>query len=286
MARVTIFDVAEAAGVSITTVSMVFNGKGKISTKTRQRVLAEAQRLGYVPSQKGPQKGKRRNRIALLVEEQSLEPQRDYFIAEVIRGIKQVVQARNYELETYVIPRSLSVRKQLPDPVLYREVRGVIILEGGDLSDSYVSEVYATGLPLVLADNFVYDKPIHSVTIDNMTGGFLVTRRLIEQGHRRVGFIRGSPKYKPLVERYLGYLHALEEAGIPYDPRLAPPRVAGGHYKGYYEMLTLLDLDDPPTAVFAVSDKCAVNALKAAQSRGVRIPQEGMRTKSWTCCER
>ena len=86
--------------------------------------------------------------------------------------------------------------------------------------------------------------------------------------------IRGSSKYKPLVDRWSGFLCAMGRNGLALSPELIPPRISHGPDKGYLEMVTLLDLPIPPTAVFACSDMTAVRAMDAIRERGLRVPQD------------
>ena len=103
----------------------------------------------------------------------------------------------------------------------------------------------------------------------------LPPRHLLRLDHRRIGLLVGPRKYRSLVDRQEGYLDALTEYGVPVDPALmpAPTHHAGGQ-KGYQQMLRLLDLPNPPTAVVAISDKTAFGAMEALKERGQQIPRD------------
>jgi LacI family transcriptional regulator len=113
------------------------------------------------------------------------------------------------------------------------------------------------------------------VVADNVTAGYLATRHLLRLGHTRIALLAGPRKYRNLVDRQEGYLDALTEYGITVDWTLlpAPTHHAGGQ-KGYHQMLHLLDLSRPPSAVVAISDKTAFGAMEALKERGVRIPDD------------
>jgi DNA-binding LacI/PurR family transcriptional regulator len=130
-------------------------------------------------------------------------------------------------------------------------------------------------VPAVLVDNYVVDQALHCVVADNVTAGYLATRHLLRLGHRRIGLLAGPRKYRSLVDRQEGYLDALTEYEVPVDRSLMPPPThhAGGQ-KGYQQMLRLLELPEPPTAVVAISDKTAFGALEALKERGLQIPKD------------
>jgi LacI family transcriptional regulator len=125
-----------------------------------------------------------------------------------------------------------------------------------------------------MVDNVVPGLDLPAIVPDNLAGAHAVTRHLLKMGHRRIGFIRGPSKYWTLSERLAGFMLALQQEGIWPDEELMPPRVSHSEEKGYGEMLMLLDLAKPPTAVVAVSDKAAVGAYRAAHERGFSIPHD------------
>ncbi|MGH2549302.1 MAG: substrate-binding domain-containing protein, partial [Thermomicrobiales bacterium] len=127
-------------------------------------------------------------------------------------------------------------------------------------------------LPVVMVDHVIPGFDIPSVVPDNLAGAYAATAHLIAMGHERIGFIRGPSKYWTLSERLAGYMLALAHAGRWPVQSLVPPRVSHGDEKGYGEMITLLDLPEPPTAVLAVSDKAAVGAYRAVAERGLSVP--------------
>lgn len=269
---VTIRDVADRAGVSVATVSNALRGKGKMRDETRSRVIEIARQLRFHPRKRGPGAGHRRSRIVLLVEALSKNPERDAFVGAIIHGITRAVLVRGAELLTRVVQPELVRAGSVPQEIFGPEATGVIVLAGGDLTDPYIDVIDRSGLPVLLVDNINYHRPMHSITADNLTGGYLATKHLIDLGHRRIAVLRGPQKYKPLTERYFGFLQALEAHGLSFDPELAPPPIPGEEIKGYGQMQSLLRRPDPPTAVFAVSDKTAFGAMLAARDAGVHVP--------------
>lgn len=157
-----------------------------------------------------------------------------------------------------------------------QQVGGLVVVGGGDISDLYIRGLAETGLPLVLIDNYVNGLAVPCVLGDNVTGGYLATRHLIDLGHRRIALLEGPRKYKTLTERCEGYLRAMEEADLPVDPALRVKPLHMGPRKGYHEAESLLMLPQAqrPTAIFAISDKAALGALAALSDAGLRVPDD------------
>ncbi|ACZ43368.1 transcriptional regulator, LacI family [Thermobaculum terrenum ATCC BAA-798] len=263
----TLRDVAEAANVSMGTASLVLNGKRGVAAATRERVLEAARRLGYRAS---PRRSLRTpHDIVVLVERTPLSPSSDPFNKPILQGMETVARGRGYRL-------ILEFVEQGEPPSLDRwtqdGVTGLVILGGGDLDEDWIRAALATGLPLVMVDHYVPGLEVPTVVPDNFGGAYAMTKHLLEQGHRRIGFVRGPSKYWTLGERLAGYLLAMQQAGLAPPPELIPPRVSHGEEKGYGETLMLLDLEEPPTAIFAVSDKTAIGVYRALNERGISVP--------------
>ncbi len=267
--RPTLRGVAEEAGVSMATVSMVLNNRKGVSADTRRRVLAAAQQVGY----------QRRDRtetsssIGLLIERLPVPAYADPAVGLMVHGVESEAGSHGYHV---VLASIDSGSEELPPMVSERRVGGVVVLGGGDIRDDYIRRLAASGLPLVLADNFVDDLAVACVLGDNETGAYLATRHLVELGHRRIAILEGPRKYKTLVERRQGYVRALEQAGMALDPALMVRPHPGSPRKGYREATDLLELppSQRPTAIFAISDKTAMGALEALRNAGLRVPED------------
>lgn len=271
--RVGMRDVARAAGVSLSSVSLVVADRPGVSEEIRGRTLAAMRRLGYVPRSR-PRRGTARYTLAIISERLQQPIEQDIFYAEILQGLQAEVQRHGHRVMLHLLEGGM------PDPAsltesLHGEIDGMILANGGDLTDAVIVRLAGGRVPAVLVDNYVVDHPLHCVVADNVTAGYLATRHLLRLGHRRVGLLTGPRKYRSLVDRQEGYLDALSEHGLPVDLALMPPPThhAGGQ-KGYQQMLRLLDLPDPPTAVVAISDKTAFGAMEAMKERGKGIPAD------------
>lgn len=267
--RVTIQDIAAETGVSRAAVSLALNDRGGVSDETRQRILDAASRLGYERVTRHLPNGA--SIISVVVERLPVSPASDPFNKPILQGLDAGARSYGFRLAMeFVSP------EDHPDDGHWAHggVAGVIILGGGDLKPEWVEAAAGTHLPVVMVDHYLPGLALPTVVPDNLAGAYAATRHLLDLGHERIGFIRGPFKYWTLSERLAGYMLAMTQAGHQPVPSLIPPRVSHGEAKGYGEMCALLDLSLPPTAVFAVSDKTAVGAYRAAAERGLRIPAD------------
>jgi LacI family transcriptional regulator len=264
--RPTVKDVAEDAGVSLATVSLVLNGKAGVGSDTRLRVQEAIVRLGY-------QRRSQRPVIGLLIERLSVPAYSDPLVSLMIHGAEVEAGRRGYHILLASIERGAT---QAPAMVTEQQVGGVLVVGGGDIADTYIRTLAETGLPLVLLDNYVQGLAVPCVLGDNVSGAYLATRHLLDAGHRRIALLEGPRKYKTLTDRREGYLRAMDEAGLASDPALVVKPRHHGTRKGYEETQALLALppDARPTAIFAISDKTALGALAALKDAGLRVPDD------------
>ncbi|HKC73853.1 MAG TPA: LacI family DNA-binding transcriptional regulator [Chloroflexota bacterium] len=269
--RASMRDVARAAGVSLSSVSLVAAGHPGVSEELRTRTLRAMRQVGYVPRQR---RAPVRNTLA-IISERLLQPiEHDIFYAEILQGIQTEAQRQGHRVFLHLLEGGEEGVDRLMDSVR-GEIDGMILANGGDLTDDVIMRLIASQVPAVLVDNYVVDQPLHCVVADNVTAGYLATRHLLRLGHRRIGLLAGPRKYRSLVDRQEGYLDALTEYEVPVDrPLMPPPTHHAGGQKGYQQMLRLLELPEPPTAVVAISDKTAFGALEALKERGLQIPKD------------
>jgi LacI family transcriptional regulator len=151
----------------------------------------------------------------------------------------------------------------------------VVALGGGDMTDDFLRLISATGVPMVMVDNYLLEGGINAIVADNEIGAYFATRHLLEQGYMQIAVITGPKKYKPLTDRLQGFLRALVEAGVPPQSwQIQPPLSKGVPNKGYLEMKALLSRPEPPSAVFCVSDRTAFGAMSAISEAGLRVPED------------
>lgn len=257
--------------MSLSAVSLVLNGKTGVSAEKRERVLAAMESLNYVHA---PRQSRQQPVavLGLVMERLSATSSSDGFMAEVVSGIEDGARRADLRLLTHVYQPGT-------DPVgdmralMGRDVDGLVVANGGDISSEAIGGILGTGVPTVLLENYV-DAPCHAVVADNVTAGLVSTRHLLDLGHQRIGMLVGSSRYVSLVDRRRGYIAALVEAGTTPLDELMPLQEPHNPRKGYAQMKRLLALEEPPTAVYAVSDKSAFGALEAVREAGLRVPED------------
>ena len=260
-ARATIEDVAARAGVSISTVSRVVNGRYGVAPATLDRVRAAVVDLGYETSliARSLRSG-RTNVIGVLVAD--IEP----FSAEVLKGIARALRASAYELIVY------SGGHHHDDGWEQRYLSRLAgtLIDGAILLTPTVVEV-TTSQPVVAVDPHVGGSRLPTVDTENLEGAIAATRHLIELGHRRIGFIGGRPDLESARRREQGYRVALEAAGIEVDPSL----MANGDFTeagAEAPARHLLTLSERPTAIFATNDLTAIQTMRTAADIGLAVP--------------
>lgn len=213
--------------------------------------------------------------IALL----ALDVQLDFF-GKVIRGAEQEAAAHGYKLLVRSTDNDAEKERHcLLD--LQAHVAGFIIAPAtGNQNHAHYGQLLVQGIPFVFVDRYLPEFNVDRVTSDNVQGGYLATRHLLEQGHRRIGVI-SARKATTCTERLRGYQQALEEFGVPFDPALIGHAV-GKRRDGWDEYLhqgraqtaALLKLPEPPTALFAMNDLLAAGALRYLREQGIAVPEE------------
>jgi LacI family transcriptional regulator len=267
----TMRDIAIAADVSLSTVSLVVNGKPGVNPKRRERVLKAIQELGY--STDSRQNTTPETKVfGLLMESLSEASRSEGFYLRIVSGIEESAYQLGYQVMLHVFRPAfdpiLSIRE-----LMGRDVDGLIIANDGDVTPEVILKIAEAGVPLILVENY-QNISVNSVTADNFTAGRIMTEYLIRLGHRRIGALGGPDKYSSLRDRMRGYRIAMIENGLPLDPCLQPPPVSGNPRKGYVQMQQLLALPEPPTAVFAVSDRAAFGAMDAIKDAGLLVPDD------------
>jgi len=264
---VTIKEVARRAGVSVATVSRVYNHSHRVREETRVRVRHTAQRLGYSPH--GAARSLVTNRthtIGVLLPDLYGE-----FFSELIRGIDQTAQARGY----HVLLSSARSQVESLEPAL-RSMRGRVdglILMTPDLDAAAAGRSLPAGFPVVLLNGPPSDAACDSFGIANFDGARSMVRHLASLGHRRIAIICGAEQNFDAAERLRGYRTALVELGLDRDPGLELPgdfSEAAGHAAAR----RMLERDLRPSAVFAANDGMAIGALSAFRDAGLRVPDD------------
>ncbi|MEV6110878.1 LacI family DNA-binding transcriptional regulator [Streptomyces sp. NPDC051940] len=262
-------DIAREAGVSVGTVSNVINRPDTVSADTRERVQSVIDRLGYVRSESARQLRAGHSRIMGLLVLDMGNP----FFVDIARGAERV--ARDAGLGVMVCNSAQNPAEEAEYLSLFAEqrVRGVLVTPA-DMTGRTIETLRRYRTPFVLVDRVAEDATECSVSVDDVAGGALAMRHLIEMGHRSVAYVCGPPGLQQITDRRAGALKALAEAGLPADVLRALPTdrldVAAGRDAG----ARLLGLTERPTAVFCANDLLALGVLQALYAADVRVPED------------
>ncbi|HLU59454.1 MAG TPA: LacI family DNA-binding transcriptional regulator [Pseudonocardia sp.] len=265
----TIRDVAEAAGVSIATVSRALHGLPRVSEETRRRVLAAAAELRYVasPSAASLASGQT-NAIGVVAPFVNR-----WYFAVIVHSAEERLRKAGYDLLLYSLGTNAHERRRaFAGTLLRKRVDGVLVL-GLHPTPEEVAALSAVGGPVAIVGAEVPGWA--SVRIDDEAAARCAVRHLLDLGHRRIGFIGGDDELHTAMpaDRRLGYRAELAAAGLPTRPELEAVggfTVTGGHDAAE----RLLALPERPTALFAASDEMAMGALQAARRSGLRVPED------------
>ncbi|HSR29659.1 MAG TPA: LacI family DNA-binding transcriptional regulator [Anaerolineae bacterium] len=259
-------DVAERAGVSVTTVSHVINDTRPVSDELRRRVLASMANLGYQPNRLARSLRRGQTHTIGMIIPDSANP----FFAEMARGVEDTSFENGYSVILCNSDGDLNKELLYTNVLTEKRVDGILFVAAG-LSTDRIRDLQTQRTPLVVVDRDLPDAAVDSVLTDNAQGGWLAARHLIDLGHRRIACITGPSDVTPSAERVTGYRQAMKKAGIPVDESL----VVKGDFQydsAYRASIQLLQIKDPPTAIFACNDLMAVAVMSAALAEGRQVP--------------
>ncbi len=265
--RATIVDVASAAGVSIKTVSRVFNNEPHVRAVLRDKVLQAAGTLDYHPNVVAQGLVGRRSFLLGLVYE---NPSANY-IVELQKGVLDRLHGERYRLMVLPVESIASVVGKMTGLLRGAALDGVVLTPPASDHPEILEELRAGGFPFarIAPTRFAALGP--STTTDDVSAAREMTDYLVGLGHRRIGMIKGDPTHAATEARLLGFSQALGKAGLTQALDLIEPG-AFTFESGLAAGRRLLDRPDRPTAIFAQNDDMAAGAIMAARDLGLDVP--------------
>jgi LacI family transcriptional regulator len=263
----TLHDVAKMAGVSISTVSRILNGTAKVSNDKRLAVEQAVEKLDFRLnlSARGLKTG---NTLTFGILIQDVE---SAYFTRLMKGIEVGLDGSGYV--PFIVSGHWNPTDELQSISLLvsRKVDGLIVVSG-HVSDAQLAQ-FARRQPVVVVGRNVEAPGLRSFRVDQVNGAYLATRHLLDLGHTRIGFIGGPSSQDDAVDRRLGYMRAMQEAGLAPNPAWIQD---GGFVEtmGQAAMERLLDIAPTLTAVFAANDQSAYGARMALYRRNLNVPQD------------
>jgi DNA-binding LacI/PurR family transcriptional regulator len=266
--KISIKDIARAAGVSHSTVSRALHDSHLVNVDTKSRIKDLACEMGYSPDARARSLVTGRSYTVGVVVTTIADP----FVAEVVQGVESTAHDHGY---TVILSSSNSEPEREIAAVEMLRAKRVecVIVTSSRIGALYLEHLERIGGPVVLINNHNEQSGTYTytVTVDNRHGSFLATSHLIQRGHHRIAYIAGPADHSSDTDRMAGYRQSLRKQGIPYDPTLIVPgdgRYAGGMRAG----VTLLNMSELPSAVFCYNDMTAIGVLQAAREANISVP--------------
>jgi len=266
----TIYDVARHAGVGVGTVSRVLNDSPQVSEHTRQKVQTSIEELDYHPSPIAQRLSLRKTFTVGVIVPFFTRPS----FVERLRGIESYLSNNGYDLVLYNVETAEKRDAAFRELPTSHRFDGLLLISLHPTDEDVIGFERAD-VPVVLIDT--HHPALTCVVIDDVRGGHIATQHLLELGHTRIACIGDVPeapyRFTASYSRYQGYCQALEESGIPCREEYY--RCARHGQEQARDMTRqLLDLTEPPTAIFAASDTQAMGAMEAVRERGLLIPHD------------
>ncbi|WFQ78831.1 DNA-binding transcriptional regulator CytR [Xenorhabdus sp. SF857] len=267
-ALVTMKDVAKVAGVSTATVSRTLMNPDKVSVRTRQKVENAVLEVGYYPHKLVKNLRRNVSRTILVIVPNISDP----FFTEVIRGIEETATEQGYLVLIGDCKHQQQQEHAFINLLITKRIDGMVLL-GSNIPFDVSKEEQKNLPPMVMANEFTPELELPTVHIDNLTAAFNATHHLQKLGHKRIACITG-PETMPLCHyRLQGYIQALRRTG----EKIREEYIIRGdftHENGATLAETLLNLPEPPSAIFCHSDVMALGAMWQAKKMGLKLPED------------
>jgi LacI family transcriptional regulator len=263
-----IYEVAELAGVSLATVSRVINPGAKVSEKTRQKVLAAMEQLGYKPNSIAQSLATRSsNAVGVLVSELH-----GPFFGAMLSAIEKTFKAHG---KFVLVAAGHSNEAQEREAIRFLVSRNcdALIVHVEALPDKFLVDHDHDKTPLIVMNRKVRGLADRCFSLNNELGGYLAAQSLLKLKHRRIAYVSGPLDFVDAKQRLAGHRRALEEAGVKFDERLM---LEGDYHEtgGQDALNTLFEQGVPFTAVVCANDDMAAGAMAAAHERGLELPRD------------
>lgn len=266
--KVRMADLAEQLGISVVSVSKALSGKEGVSDEVREKVLNLAKKMNYTPLRVRTPKEKKEiasGNIGILVADRFFAD--NAFYSNMYRQIQKRCDAKGFSALLEIVSWEAESQGSMPAVVQRKKVDGIIFM--GEMRKEYIKSVMKCGLPYILLDFYDDDLNADSVTSDNLTGSYLLTKHLIQSGKRNIGFVGSRLATSSIMDRYLGYTKAMIQEELKIEEKwILEDRDEMGSY------ISLQLPEELPEAFLCSCDEVAYQLVEQLTKRGCRIPED------------
>ena len=264
---ITLFDIARELGITKMAVSKALRGHKDISELTRRKVEARARKLGYVPNTTSRSLRFNRSHLVGVVVPSFMYS----FFSEVMEGANSVFESAEYQSVLTVSGEDPEREVRQVEALLSRQVEGLIVVSCQRRDDlEMFKRLQHRAIPFITVGRRVEKLKSCFVGVDNIAVGKIVTRHLIDCGHRRIAHLSG-PQNMTSIMRSQGYREALKTAGLPVIEQFI---MSGERHVVADTVRALVQRRDRPDAIFAYNDAMALEAFRVLKQAGLRIPED------------
>jgi DNA-binding LacI/PurR family transcriptional regulator len=265
-------DIAQAAGVSLTTASLVLSGKGRISEEVKQKVLKAVEQLGYVRKNRAINSSATRN-IGIF---QSIDYEWGFiwvFIRPLIEEIEQSMRALG--INTVLIPiKKTDTKQQIIEKVQKADVQAIVSVHYGN-ADLFTT-LEESDIPVVVVMNGNFQDTFYSVCVDDYQGAYEGTLHLVKLGHRKIAYVEAERPDLPMLlnDRFIGYRKAMEEYGLEMPEESIIRFELSDREELERKIVAAFKKPDRPTAIFCLDDEIALRVYFILANLGFTIPKD------------
>ncbi len=261
----TITDVARMLNLSVSTVSRVMNGRDRVSDETRKKVLDAVKKMNYVPNYAAVSIVKKQSKVIVALVPDLNTP----FFLSVVQGIEEIAKSQGFFTMVFSSNGSSLEEHAFINGTMGRSVDGAIVIPSTPDLSFYTD--YSK--PIVFVDRFNNDYSFDSVSVDNFRGSYIAVEHMIKMGHKKIAIITGPKELNVGQERYWGFDQAMREYDIKPDDKYI--RICDWtESDGYNNTKDLLNMEDPPTAIFAANENICRGILKAIHNLDIELGKD------------
>lgn len=269
----TLKDIANALGLSTSTISRALRDTHEISAKTKKIVLEYAEKINYSPNPIALSLKERRSKsIGVVVSEVA-----NHYFSQAINGIESIAYNLGYHVIITQTHESCDREKINIQHLASRSVDGLLVSLSAETNDTlHLQNLHKRGLPMVFFDRITEDIETHKVIANNEKGAFEATEYLINKGCKRIAHLTSSDHLSISVERLSGYKHALAKHHMPVEDAYIKYCPHGGMFYDEVEnaIKDLLNLKEKPDAIFVAGDRLSIGCLTVLKNLNIKVPED------------